>query len=149
MKKMEAKSHVDRTKLRHSALKALPAQHPALAQKRLSESSLLAQDGVEGTPCPQRIGWRPGSWGRGPRPHRGDVFLARRILGQQPSAASVHRPACPSFPGSGAAGVTWPPAHFCLWSFSAKRKTIRCQIASRQPPRSCLVQRDLLPKNLK
>ena len=53
---MEAKSHVDRTKLRHSALKALPAQHPALAQKGLSESSLLAQDGVEGTPCPQRAG---------------------------------------------------------------------------------------------
>ena len=80
----------------------------------------------------------------------GDVFVVRRIFNASPSASPAPGPArrwCPDPAAASSGHVTSPP--FCLWGFSAKRKTNRCQIASRKHPRSCLFQPKSLPKNLK
>lgn len=72
---------------------------------------------------------------------------------QQPRAVSTSLPACPPLlwagPSCQKGSSHMTSAHFCSGSFSAKRKTIRCQVASRKHPRSCLFQHQFLPNNLK
>lgn len=86
------------------------------------------------------------------------TFLERMFLlfdasqTQQPRAVSIPLPLTPLLstdPSCLECSSHMISPHFCLWSFSAKRKTIRCQIASRKHPRSRLFQHKFLPKNLK
>lgn len=150
----KSRGRVGGMRLEPSAAEPLPGLHVPPCTSRASRCFQAAASPRAQQPWSTgagRLNRMPGFLRTRPHPSQRGCFRCLLHLAhssQEQRGAHCPDPLPPHISGLQGSSHMVPP-HFCLWSFSAKRKTIRCQIASRKHPRSCLFQHKFLPESLK